>query len=80
MSTQFETLDDYVAEQLQDPGFRAEWEALEPAYQIARVTAQRVSGMNREPLPGLSLRAKRSNLPPANTAKEKIASSLRSSQ
>jgi len=48
MSTQFETLYDYVAEQLQDPDFRAEWEALEPAYQIARLRILR--GLTQEQL------------------------------
>jgi transcriptional regulator with XRE-family HTH domain len=48
MSTQFETLDNYVAEQLQDPDFRAEWEAQEPAYQIARLRILR--GLTQEQL------------------------------
>jgi DNA-binding XRE family transcriptional regulator len=37
----FESFDDYLGEQLQDPEFRAEWEALEPAYQIARLRIMR---------------------------------------
>jgi DNA-binding XRE family transcriptional regulator len=38
---QFEILDNYLEEQLQDPEFRAEWEALEPGYQLARLRIAR---------------------------------------
>jgi transcriptional regulator with XRE-family HTH domain len=37
MTIKFETLDDYLNEQLEDPEFRAEWEAQEPVYQLARL-------------------------------------------
>jgi DNA-binding XRE family transcriptional regulator len=36
-----ETFDEHLAERLQDPEFQAEWEALEPAYQIARLRIMR---------------------------------------
>jgi DNA-binding XRE family transcriptional regulator len=36
-----EAFDDHLAEQLQDPKFREAWEALEPAYQIARLRIMR---------------------------------------
>jgi transcriptional regulator with XRE-family HTH domain len=48
MSTQFETFDDYLAEQLQDPDFCAEWEAQEPTCQIARLRILR--GLTQEQL------------------------------
>lgn len=41
MTHRFESFDDYLREQLQDPEFRADWEALEPAYQIARLRIMR---------------------------------------
>lgn len=48
MSTQYETLDNYLTEQLQDPAFRAAWASQEPAYQIARLRVLR--GMTQKQL------------------------------
>ena len=41
VTERFETLDDYLAEQIQDAEFKAAWDALEPAYQLARLRIQR---------------------------------------
>ena len=41
MATEFETLDGYLVEALQDPEFREAWEASEPAYQVARLRIMR---------------------------------------
>lgn len=30
------TYDEYLAQQMQDPEYRAEWEALEPEFEVAR--------------------------------------------
>lgn len=44
--------DDYLAEQLQNPEFRAEWEALQPAFAIvqAMIDAQRKTGLTKKQL------------------------------
>ena len=48
MAVEYQTLDSYRAEQMQDPEFRAAYEALEPAYQIARLRILR--GLTQEQL------------------------------
>jgi predicted transcriptional regulator len=48
MTPEYQTLDSYLAEQMQDPEFRAAYEALEPAYQIARLRILR--GLTQEQL------------------------------
>lgn len=48
MAVEYQTLDSYLAEQMQDPEFRAAYEALEPAYQIARLRILR--GLTQEQL------------------------------
>jgi predicted transcriptional regulator len=48
MTPEHQTLDSYLAEQMQDPEFRAAYEALEPAYQIARLRILR--GLTQEQL------------------------------
>jgi len=48
MDMQFETLDEYVTERLQDPAFLVDWETQEPAYQIARLRIWR--GLTQEQL------------------------------
>jgi predicted transcriptional regulator len=48
MTPEYQTLDNYQAEQMQDPEFRAAYEALEPAYQIARLRILR--GLTQEQL------------------------------
>lgn len=48
MVVEYQTLDSYLAEQMQDPEFRAAYEALEPAYQIARLRILR--GLTQEQL------------------------------
>lgn len=44
--------DDYLAEQLQDPEFRAEWEALQPTFAIvqAMIDARRKTGLTKKQL------------------------------
>jgi predicted transcriptional regulator len=48
MDVEYQTLDSYLTEQMQDPEFRAAYEALEPAYQIARLRILR--GLTQEQL------------------------------
>lgn len=48
MTPEYQTLDNYQAEQMQDPEFRAAYETLEPAYQIARLRILR--GLTQEQL------------------------------
>lgn len=48
MAVEYQTLDSYLAEQMRDPEFRAAYEALEPAYQIARLRILR--GLTQEQL------------------------------
>lgn len=48
MKPEYQTLDSYLAEQMQDPEFRAAYEALKPAYQIARLRILR--GLTQEQL------------------------------
>ena len=48
MAVEYQTLDSYLAEQMQDPEFRAAYETLEPAYQIARLRILR--GLTQEQL------------------------------
>ena len=38
------TLDTYVAEQMEDPAFRAEWEAMQPEYEIKRALIEARTG------------------------------------
>lgn len=49
MSTNFK---DYLNEQLQDPTFKTEWEALEPEYAIiqAMIDARKASGLTQREL------------------------------
>jgi transcriptional regulator with XRE-family HTH domain len=46
------TFDDFLEEQLKDPEFRAEYEALEPEYEIIRamIEARRTSGITQKQL------------------------------
>jgi predicted transcriptional regulator len=48
MAVEYQTLDSYLVEQMRDPEFRAAYEALEPAYQIARLRILR--GLTQEQL------------------------------
>ena len=48
MSTPFETFDEYLGEQMQDPEFRAEWEAQEPVHQLARLRI--IRGLSQQQL------------------------------
>lgn len=48
MAIEYQTLDSYLTEQMQDPEFRAAYEALEPSYQIARLRILR--GLTQEQL------------------------------
>ena len=48
MAVEYQTLDSYWNKQMQDPEFRAAYEALEPAYQIARLRILR--GLTQEQL------------------------------
>jgi len=48
MTPEYQTLDSYRAEQMQDPEFRAAYEAIEPSYQIARLRILR--GLTQEQL------------------------------
>ena len=48
MDVEHQTLDSYLTEQMQDPEFRAAYEALEPAYQITRLRILR--GLTQEQL------------------------------
>jgi transcriptional regulator with XRE-family HTH domain len=41
MPEKFETLNEYLAEQFQDPEFCEEWIAQQPAYQLARLRIMR---------------------------------------
>lgn len=46
------TLDDFLKEQMQDPEFRKEYEALQPEYEImkAMIRARQASGMTQKQL------------------------------
>ena len=46
------TFDDYLAKELQDPEFKAEWDALEPEFQIIRgiIEGREMNGLTQEQL------------------------------
>lgn len=46
------TFDEYLSRQMEDPEFRAEWEALEPEFQIVRaiIEGREMNGLTQEQL------------------------------
>ena len=46
------TFDDYLEKELQDPEFKAEWDALEPEFQIIRgiIEGREMNGLTQEQL------------------------------